>query len=158
MMAAACIGGTESDINGSAITPSPKKPPLDSPEQDHANNGEQVEQRIGDHECNFRGGSRKGASWRDSDLKRRRAPRASILPHGRVVRPARLANSPYAFTMAAPRDEVRVASPRGADDGGVPKGGGDVLILTPGDAGPQRVKNARKRAYGPLLEDGSAMS
>jgi hypothetical protein len=31
MIAAACNGGTDSDINGSAITPRPKKPPLERP-------------------------------------------------------------------------------------------------------------------------------
>ena len=31
MMAAACNGDTNSDISGSAITPSPKKPPFDTP-------------------------------------------------------------------------------------------------------------------------------
>jgi hypothetical protein len=31
MIAAACSGGTNSDINGSAITPRPKKPPLERP-------------------------------------------------------------------------------------------------------------------------------
>jgi hypothetical protein len=31
MMAAACMGGTNSDISGSAITPSPMNPPLERP-------------------------------------------------------------------------------------------------------------------------------
>jgi hypothetical protein len=31
MIAAACSGGTSSDISGNAITPRPKKPPLDRP-------------------------------------------------------------------------------------------------------------------------------
>ena len=31
MMAAACNGGTNSDISGSAITPRPRKPPLEMP-------------------------------------------------------------------------------------------------------------------------------
>jgi hypothetical protein len=31
MIAAACSGGTISDINGSAIRPRPMKPPLESP-------------------------------------------------------------------------------------------------------------------------------
>ena len=31
MMAAACSGGTNSDISGSAITPRPRKPPFEMP-------------------------------------------------------------------------------------------------------------------------------
>ena len=31
MIAAACSGGTNSDISGSAITPSPRKPPFETP-------------------------------------------------------------------------------------------------------------------------------
>ena len=49
MIAAACSGGTESAISGSAITPRPKKPPFERPSRVTPMTATHVEQGIGDH-------------------------------------------------------------------------------------------------------------
>jgi hypothetical protein len=84
MIAAACSGGTKRH-QWQRHHPQAEEAALGEAQQDHRHDGEQVKQGIGDHSGKVAKGRMIGSRARGLRSNRSAAPRASILPHGRVV-------------------------------------------------------------------------